>query len=111
MRLTHAGLIRCSLQLLDGKLANRLQHPVARIRSAGEEPHQALVDERGDALLHIDALVEIHDSLRRVESPPTGKDAEASEEGLLVWREEVVAPGDGVAESALTCRGISPSTA
>ncbi len=60
-------------------------------------------------MLHIDALVEIHDSLRRFESPPSDKDAEAPEEGLLVWRKEVVTPGDGVAEGALTCRGISPS--
>src|SRR4051812_23957198 len=67
--LTHTDLIRRTRQALEGEFSNRLQHPVARVRSDREEPYQALVDKRGDAQLHIDAIVKIHHRLGRLQRP------------------------------------------
>ena len=42
--------------------------------------------------------------LRRVDRAATGKDGQAAEDGLLLGREQIVAPGDGVAHRLLPGR-------
>jgi hypothetical protein len=47
------------------------------------------------------------DGLGRVKREAPGKDGEAAEEGAFLLGEEVVAPGDGVAEGLLAGRQIA----
>src|SRR3712207_8741133 len=47
------------------------------------------------------------DHLRRLQRPAPGEDGQAAKEGLLGRREQVVAPGDGVAHRALASREVA----
>ncbi len=59
-------------------------------------PNQALVDQRSQPLQHADRVVPGH-GRRRLGIEPAGEDPQAPEERLLVRRQQVVGPGDGVA--------------
>ena len=80
------------LQLLDCKLADRLQQRVA-LRAEADE---ALLDQR---LQHVQPRS--RHLFRGVDGPAAGEDAEPPERLLLPCREQLVAPGDRAAESAL----------
>ena len=73
--------------------ARRLQHPVARDRIAFGQ-HQRLVHQRAEMIERrprIDALV-ARDVLRGLQREAAGEHAESPEHGLLVGREQRVAP-------------------
>ena len=88
-----------------GILPDRLQHREARLAvRAVLLPQQALVDQRRDAVEDVQAEVAIRvaDRLGRLERAASDEDREATEEALLLIVEQVVAPGDRVAERPLT---------
>ena len=85
-------------QLLESELAHSLQHGEARLPAwTCFLSQQALVQERGDALERVDHRFTEYtrDGLRRLQREPTDEDREASEQRLLLGRQQVVAPGDG----------------
>ena len=102
------------LQMLQGELPDGLQHAEARfaVRLHILEDQPA-IDEIGEVVEH---AVWVHSErmlpglprsgrcdqgFRRLEGEAAGKDREGLEEPLLVGRQEVVAPGDRVAQRAL----------
>src|SRR3712207_649395 len=121
---TRSDLVRIVLrrQSLQSELADRLQHPEANasqptVRRRLLPLKQTAVDEKGDTVENVRgnrrqgtgngrrpsscSLFPVPgspaDGFRRVEGEAAGEDREAAEQRLLVGREEVVAPGDGVA--------------
>ena len=98
-------------ELLEPELPDRLQHAEARVRvGCGQGPHQTLVGEGGDAGEDIERAVLTKDRLRRLERPTATEDGQPPKERRLVPLEQVVAPGDGVAQGALPRRSIARST-
>ena len=97
-------------QLLEGKLTQGLQHDEAwlTVRTC-LLAQQTLVQKRGDTLERIALRFtpSARDGRRRLEGEATGEDREATEEHLLLGREQVVTPGDGVPHRALPFRDIT----
>ena len=89
------------LEPLRRVLPDRLQHPVALVREA----QQALLDER---LQRVE--VGVRDLLGRVERAAPDEDGERSEDALLLFGEEVVAPGDRRPERLLPRLGVSAAS-
>ena len=90
-------------QLLQPELADRLQHPVARTSPSGSASglvcSRALVDQRPEPLQDVDpGLARRGDHrLGRLQGAAADEDGQPPEQRLLLGREQVVAPGDGVA--------------
>ena len=98
-------------ELLQPELAHRLQHVVARlVIGAGHLAHQTLLDQRHHAVKDREAAIWSGHRLRTVQGEPTREDGEATEEALLLARQEVVAPGDRIPHRPLA-RGQVPSPA
>ena len=98
-------------ELLETELPDRLQHAEARVRAGCRHgPHQALVGEGGDPGEDVERAVVTDDRLRRLERPTAAEDGQPPKEGRLVPLQQVVAPGDGVAQGALPRRGVAWST-
>src|SRR5436305_4515179 len=81
------------VELFDGELANRFEHPVA---AAVTDADQTLVHERRERV-----ELRLADLLDRRERGAAGKDGETAEQRLLVVAEEVVAPLDRCAQRPL----------
>src|SRR5690242_3892713 len=79
-------------------IADRLEHPVPLVREA----EKAFFDERLERL-----YVCVGDLLGGFDSAAVCEDGEAAEEGLLVVREQVVAPGNRRPERLLAGIGVS----
>jgi hypothetical protein len=92
-------LVATGGQPLQRKLADRLQHGVARRRPVLGAPHQALVDQHGQSVQ--DVAVAVDHGLGGVQRPAAGEHPEPPEERLLCLAEEVVAPGDRIAQRPL----------
>ena len=90
-------------KLLQGELANRLEHGEARCSLVDE----ILLDEEGEALEDVELEVVTANRLRRVEVPPGGKDPESRKQPLLVLRQEAVTPVDRCAKRSLSCRCVA----
>ena len=90
------------LEALEGVVADRRQHPEARL-AVGllRLAQKALVDELAEALEEVHADVGAGDGLDLVEAPATGEDTEAREQPPLRLAKEVPAPGDRAAQRAL----------
>ena len=85
-------------QPLERVLADRLQHPEARLAARHRlRPEQAVVEQRLDAGEHVELEV-AGNRLRGVEREAADEDGQAREERLLRRAQEVVAPGDGGAQ-------------
>src|SRR5215204_2311936 len=93
-------------ETLECKLADGFEHAVARRRSGVVDPDQTLVDQRREPIQDTKVTIGARHRLRRSERPTAHKDPESPKEALLLWREQVVAPGDGVAQRALASRRI-----
>jgi hypothetical protein len=93
-------------QLLVRELAHRLQHAVARRISAAIEHDQMLVDEGEDSAQHIEVAANCHNRLGIIETPPTDEHAQAPEKDAVSVGEQVVTPGDGIAQRALPLRRV-----
>jgi hypothetical protein len=105
MRPPHGLPLITAAHLFEGILPHRLQEPEATSSLAillGQD--QTLVDQRGQALQHIDrAVLSIReDGLCRLQGEPTDKDAQTAEQHLLVGGEELRTPGDGRAQGVLS---------
>src|SRR4051794_20368942 len=104
--LSQSRLLAARLQLLQRVLADCLQHPKSRV-GVGllVLPHQAFGDQRLYTVQRVDVCrVNAADRVRRVEGPATHEHAQAAKEMSLGLVQEVVAPGDGAAQSLLTGR-------
>ncbi|HEX9133940.1 MAG TPA: hypothetical protein VF844_16735, partial [Ktedonobacteraceae bacterium] len=105
----HGRLLTACCEMLAGILADRLQHAEARLSTrALLGVHQALVQELCHLLEGRSLLLTPHagssreaDRLHPLQGEPTHKDREASEELLFACLQEVVAPGNGVAQRLL----------
>ncbi len=98
------------LQPLKGKLADGLQQTKARHAAGGLLAHdETVVNERLAAPEHVASLGREHlrDSGLIVEPASADEDRKAAEHDLLVWVEQVVAPGDGMAQAVVANRPIA----
>src|SRR5262249_41025439 len=91
------------LQHLQGVLADRLQHPEARLGIRADLLQQALRDQRAHAVEYVDAerAVRVADVLGSLEGAAADEDRETPEQRLLLGVEQVVAPGDRASERLL----------
>src|SRR5215211_3409543 len=103
-------------QLLGGELSDGLQHSEARIGSRIGlnwllEANQTGIVECLETIEDWERrfAAEASHCFRRVERPAAGKHRQASEEGLLRWIEEIMAPGDGPSQRLLALREV-PAT-
>ena len=87
---------------LGGELADRLQHPEARLAELVASLNQRLVEER---LQCVD--LPVGHRLNRGEGRAAREDAEAPEELPFLVRQEIVAPGDRAPERALARIGVA----
>src|SRR6266567_2846577 len=71
--------------------------------------HEALVDQRGNRMQHISLVIAstLTYRLYRFQCAATDEDREPPEEPLLFALQQVVAPGDGVAQRLLACWHVS----
>src|SRR4051812_14743431 len=107
--LTHGIRLRQFLQTLLGKLEDALQHGEADLPTGTLLlSQQTLLNERLYAVEKIDleAAGGATDRLRGFEAAAARKHPQSCEEHLLQRIEEVVAPGDGGAQSLLPCGEI-----
>ena len=72
----------------------------ARRRGAVEDADQAHVDQVGDLIERIRGASSVT-AATRVQVATTAEDAELPEEPLLIRRQEIEAPGDGLPQRAL----------
>src|SRR5687768_995020 len=88
------------LQLLQSVLADRFQHREARraVRLS-ELTHKAMVNERCESIEHIDVRVAGFGGLKR---PSASKVSQLAVEPLFLLVQQVVTPGDGVADRLLS---------
>ena len=94
---TDGFAVAASRETLERVLADRLEHPQARLVAAASPGRQQVVPEqRLDALDDVD-VAPAGDGLGSVGGEPSDEDAEAREELLLCGVEELVAPGDRTA--------------
>jgi hypothetical protein len=82
------------LQLLQGVLPDRLQHPVARPVGTGFHHHQRLLYQgsEGPENLPGPEVIRRPDGLRSFQGEASGEDGKPSEQGFFSFGEEVVAP-------------------
>jgi len=100
------------LQELRRVFADRLQHADARLLVGPlplRPPEQALLDEGGQPRHHPRARVAVVAHSRgRLRGAAADEDGEPPEERALGGREQVVAPGEGVAQGALARWQVVP---
>src|SRR4051812_43621477 len=107
MSLTDVRILATRRKLLERKLANGFQyaesrHPVSLLSLTDE----ALVDERRQVLKDVKLAIGIDDGFGPLQSEATCEHGQTTEEALLLRREQVIAPGDGVTQRALPFWGI-----
>lgn len=105
-----SGLFRLTrlLELLEGELPDRLQHREALALSL-HCSHEALVHQGGETVQDICCeIAPVTHLLGGLEAPTSGKHTEATEEPLLFWGQEAVAPCDRSPEGPLAL-GCIPS--
>ena len=98
------GLLAGRCQLLQPELADRLQHREARLAiRTFSLAQKALGGQRRHAVQHVEAerSVRIADGLGSLQGAAADEDRQAAVERLLLGREQVVAPGDGVPQGLL----------
>ena len=109
MPATHLVELALGEQLVVREVRNGLQQRNTQLASVIlGGAHHAEVDERGDGVERVEAaLVELRHGGDPFEVGPASEHAEPSEHDALVGSEQVVAPGDGVAEALLAGRSSS----
>src|SRR5215210_4279812 len=93
-------------------LADRLEHAEPRLAvGVFASSNQALGGERFQAIQNVDAeTARITDGLGGPHRPPAHEDREATEQAAFALVQEVVTPGDGVAERLLAGRQVARAT-
>ena len=96
------------LELLAGVLADRLEHPEARLAVGvlAEAQQQALLDERVEVFEGVARAVRVADGRGRLEPEAADEHGQAPKQRLLALEQQVVAPGDRVAQRALALVGV-----
>jgi len=91
------------LDLLQRELADRLQHPESRLPLLLALAQQALVDQRPEPVQHVDAQAapDGADRLGRLQGTAAHEHRQPTEQSLLRPIQQVVAPGDRVAQGLL----------
>ena len=89
------------LEELEGVLADRLQHRVARFVIAAAVTDEALVEEGREPVEDLELAVRGADPFSHFERPAAGEDGEPAEEHTLILSEKVIAPVDSGAQGAL----------
>ena len=110
MRASYRPLLAARRQPLQPELADRLQHPVARLLRlrAADLLHDALLDQRRDAVERIEpAVAHAGDRFGPRQVEAADEDGQAAKERLLGRVEQVVAPGDGVAHRPQPVRQVA----
>ena len=110
VRVLAPSLLAARRQPLQPELADRFQHPVARLfrLRATDGLHDALLDQRRDAVERVEpAVAHAGDRFgpRKVET--ASEDGQAAEEPLLSRVEQVVTPGDRVAHRPQAVRPVA----
>ncbi len=102
-------LITAGRELLQAELPYGLEHQVARFGAPLLQAEQVRVDERGDALQRLELMIGggVGDRQGSGEGAATAEDGQLLKQDLLRLRQQVVAPGDGVAHRLLPGRGVS----
>ena len=103
------GRLSALRQPFAGIGADRLQHPASRLPLGGLlGPDQALGQEFRQVIERLQSgrAQRDRDRFRGLEGQAAGKDGEAPEQGLLVRREEIVAPADRRAQGLLSIRVV-----
>jgi hypothetical protein len=96
-------------ELLLGVLADGLKHPEARLLAGTDGAlDQAAVDQYPEPLEHVASrqVSAAADGLGRFQRPATGEDGQAPEQRLLTRAEQVVAPGERLAQRLLALRQV-----
>src|SRR5215218_1687411 len=100
-------------QLFSRKLADGLQHPETRFvdRGAGFRKFvdKTLIDDARQCLDRVDGWLggDGADRLSPLQCPTTDEDAQPPKEHSLLWCEQVMTPGDGVAQRPLPRREVA----
>ena len=96
------------LELLERVLADRLEHPEARLAVGvfAQPQQQALLDQRVEVFEHVGRAVGVADRGRGLEPQAADEHAQAPEQRLLPLEQQVVAPGDRVAQRPLALVGV-----
>jgi hypothetical protein len=105
-------LFAAGRQLLLRELAHGFQHPEARLAPPLLRlAQQARVHQRCHPVQHVGraAAARAANPLRRVQREAANEDGQAAEEGLLLRRQVVVTPGDGVPHRLLPSRQVPPA--
>src|SRR5688572_17483608 len=103
MCLTSRSFVGALDELLARKLANRFQHPEARVAANRLLVEQAFAQQALDPVDQIEAVQSLLAHGRRggVEREAIGEHSQTSEEDLFRGREQIVAPGDRRAQGSL----------
>ena len=96
------------VELLERVLADRLEHPEARLAVGvlAQPQQQALLDERVEVFEGVARAVRVADGRGRLEPEAADEDGQAPEQRLLPLEQQVVAPGDRVAQRPLALVGV-----
>ena len=100
-------------ELLQGELADRLQHPETRHGSAAAPvcSRTRLLSTSAATSASVDgALSSPRDRLRGLQGEPPGEDPQPPKQALLLGLEELVTPGDRVPHRLLAIRPITSPT-
>ena len=112
VRYARGRLLAAGRELLQGELADRLQHPEARTDLGGRcahRPHEALVHQCGDereSWTGGAARSSRRHRLRGFEGESPGEDTQPPKQPLLLGLEQLVTPGDRVPHRPLPVRQI-----
>lgn len=94
----------------EGELSNRLQHPEAPLRVAGDSVHQAVRDEGTEDIEHVaEVIVAIGHFHHCLDRPLPGEDRQAAEEDSRRVVDEVMTPRDSGLERSLPLRRVPRS--
>src|SRR5688500_2583268 len=96
------------IQPFQAELAHRLEQGKPRIATRLlSSTKLACIDERRPPFQRVKITFSIADGVDRFQRAPASEDREPPEEGLLLRGEQIMAPGDGVAQGPLAGWGIS----
>ena len=95
-------------QPVQAELPHGLQQGIARLASRVLSlAQQTFIDERAHPLQDVQIAGSIGDGLDRLQRASAGEDRKPAEEGLLMWGEQIMTPGDGVTQCLLAGWGVS----
>ena len=105
------GSVTAGEELLSCVFADGFQHGEPRLHVGASRPlHETLIHQPRQRAKNIGSL-RVRDRLGCLDRPASGKGPKPGKKRLLLRCEEIVAPGDGGADSLLPCRSITRAAA